>query len=65
MNDVDDEVGSSINYKLGKILELDRLYYEMKLKYDLLYKELNIEKNSKMSIIIIILLVVLLLVNII
>jgi hypothetical protein len=61
----DDEVGSSINYKLGKILELDRLYYEMKLKYDLLYKELNIEKNSKMSIIIIILLVVLLLVNII
>ena len=43
----DDEIGSSINYKFGKIFELDRLYYEIKTKYDVLYKELNIEKNSK------------------
>lgn len=59
----DDEIGSKINYKLSKILDLDRFYYEMKLKYDLLYKELNIEKNSKMTIIVIAILLILLIVN--
>jgi len=41
----DDEIGSNINYRLSKVFELDRLYYEIKTKYDILYKEMNIEKN--------------------
>lgn len=53
----EDEVGSNINYKLTEIFELDRLYYEIKNKYDILYKELNIEKNTKAIIIVAIILV--------
>lgn len=60
----DDEIGSSINYKFGKIFELDRLYYEIKTKYDVLYKELNIEKNSKAIIAVTIILVISLIFNI-
>ena len=60
----EDEVGSNINYRLGKIFELDRLYYEIKTKYDILYKDLNIEKNTKSTIFIVFILVVLLIVNI-
>lgn len=60
----DDEIGSNINYRLGKVFELDRLYYEIKTKYDILYKELNIEKNSKAIIVVAIILVVSLIFNI-
>lgn len=60
----DDEIGSSINYKFGKIFELDRLYYEIKTKYDVLYKELNIEKNSKAITVVAIILVISLIFNI-
>ena len=60
----DDETGSNVNYRLIKIFELDRLYYEIKTKYDVLYKELNIEKNSKAIIVVTIILVVSLVFNI-
>ena len=60
----DDETGSNINYRLGKVFELDRLYYEIKTKYDILYKELNIEKNSKAIIVVAIILVLSLIFNI-
>lgn len=60
----DDETGSNVNYRLIKIFELDRLYYEIKTKYDVLYKELNIEKNSKAIIVVAIILVVSLVFNI-
>lgn len=60
----EDENGSKLNYSLSKVLGLERLYYEMKTKYDILYKELNIEKNSKAIIIVAILLVFSLLFNI-
>lgn len=60
----DDEIGSNINYRLGKVFELDRLYYEIKTKYDILYKELNIEKNSKAIIVVAIILVISLIFNI-
>ena len=60
----DDEIGSNINYRLVKIFELDRLYYEIKTKYDVLYKELNIEKNSKAIIVVAIILVLSLVFNI-
>lgn len=60
----DDEIGSNINYRLVKVFELDRLYYEIKTKYDILYKELNIEKNSKAIIVVAIILVLSLIFNI-
>ena len=60
----EDEIGSNINYRLGEVFELDRLYYEIKTKYDVLYKELNIEKNSKAIIVVAGILVVSLIFNI-
>ena len=60
----DDEIGSNINFRVCKIFELDRLYYEIKTKYDILYKELNIEKNSKTIIVVAFILVISLIFNI-
>ena len=60
----EDEVGSKINYILGKTFELDRLYSEIKTKYDVLYKELNIENNSKIMLVVAGILVVSLVFNI-
>ena len=60
----DDEIGSKINFKLIKIFEIDRLYDKIKVKYDVLYKELNIEKNSKAIIAVAIILVASLIFNI-
>ncbi len=48
----EDEAGTIINHRLNEILELDSLYLSTKNKYDVLYKDLNIEKNSKSTIII-------------
>ena len=60
----DDEIGTKINLKLLKVFEIDRLYYEIKTKYDILYKELNIEKNSKAIIAVAVILVASLIFNI-
>lgn len=60
----ENEVGSNINFKLNKVFELDRLYYEIKTKYDILYKNLNIEKYTKSTIVIAGVLVALLIFNI-
>ena len=60
----DDDIGSNINYKLTEVFELDRLYYEIKTKYDVLYKELNIEKNTKAIIAVTVILVLSLIFNI-
>lgn len=60
----EDEIGTDINYKLSKVLDLDRLYYEIKVKYDILYKDMNVEKNSKSVALIIAILLVLLFVNV-
>lgn len=48
----EDEAGTIINHRLNEVLELDSLYLLTKNKYDVLYKDLNIEKNSKSTIII-------------
>ena len=48
----EDEAGTIINHRLNEVLELDSLYLSAKNKYDVLYKDLNIEKNSKSTIII-------------
>ena len=42
----EDEAGTIINHRLNEVLELDSLYLSTKNKYDVLYKDLNIEKNK-------------------
>lgn len=59
-----DEVGSKINLIIGKTFELDRLFTEIKTKYDVLYKELNIENNSKIMLVVAIILGVSLVFNV-
>ena len=48
----EDETGTLLNHKLQEVFELEKLYNEVKNKYDVLYKELNIEKNRKSTIVI-------------
>lgn len=61
----EDETGTMLNHKLNDIYELEYLYSEVKNKYDILYKELNIERNFKSNMIIIIMIITLLVVNLI
>ena len=58
-----EEIGSILNLEINKVLETDRLYYEVKNKYDIFYKEYNIEKNKKLTILLIIILSLLLIVE--
>lgn len=60
----EDETGSMLNHKMQEVLELDSLYSQVKNKYDILYKDLNIEKNKTSTIIIAIILVASLIFNI-
>ena len=60
----DDETGTLLNHKLQEVLEMEQLYGEVKNKYDVLYKELNIEKNRRSTIIIAIILVASLIFNV-
>ena len=48
----DDETGTMLNHKIAETLELEKLYAQVKNKYDILYKDLNIEKNRTSTIII-------------
>lgn len=59
-----DDEGSQINEKYKTTLELDKIYHNIKSKYDLAYKELNIQKTSQINKYILILLVLSLLLNI-
>lgn len=60
----EDEIGTMLNQKIEEIFELEELYNNVKNKYDVLYKELNIEKSRKSTILIAIILVVSLIFNI-
>ena len=60
----EDELGAEINEKIKEEFEMEKLYSEIKSKYDILYKELNIERNMKSTIIIAIILVASLIFNI-
>lgn len=60
----EDETGTMLNHKMQEIFELEKLYGETKNKYDVLYKELNIEKNKSITIGITIILLASLLFNI-
>lgn len=44
-----DETGIEIDKKISKKFGLKKLYEEVKNKYDIMYKELNIERNSKIN----------------
>ena len=61
----EEETGSLLNEKLHEVFELDKLYHQVKYKYDILYKELNFEKERKTSIILAVILGVSLVLNII
>ena len=60
----EDETGTLLNHKLQEVFEMEKLYSEVKSKYDVLYKELNIEKNRRSTIIIAVILVASLIFNI-
>ena len=45
----DDDLGSLYYSYIKDVLEIEKLYNEVKNKYNILYSELNIEKNEKMS----------------
>ena len=60
----DDETGTILNQKIGEALELENLYSQVKNKYDILYKDLNIEKNRVSTVVIGIVLVISLIFNI-
>ena len=59
----ENEIGTIINQKLQEVFELDELYYKIKTEYDTMYKELKIEKNSRITVAITIVLVASLLFN--
>ena len=60
----EDEIGTILNHKIQEVFELENLYMETKNKYDVLYKDLNIEKNKKSTIIIAIILITSLIFNV-
>ena len=60
----EDEAGTMFAHKIKEILGLEQLYYEVKNEYDVLYKELNIEKNKNITIAISIILIASLVFNI-
>lgn len=60
----EDEIGTIINHKMQEVFELENLYGETKNKYDILYKDLNIEKNRKSTIAIAIILIASLIFNV-
>ena len=43
----DDEVGNILNQKYKEVFEIETIYHKMKHKYDVIYKEMNVEKNAK------------------
>ena len=64
INEVTSEDTGSIFYQyLKEVLELNAIYFDTKNKFDILYKELNIERNTKINIAIAILLVATLIIN--
>lgn len=59
-----EDEGSEIYQESKKTLQLDKIYYSIKIKYDIAYKELNLEKESKVNKVILLFLIISLLLNI-
>lgn len=60
-----DDNGNLLQEELEKTLELDKLYEKVKNQYDVQYKRMNVEKNSKSNKILILILILSLGLNII
>lgn len=60
-----DDVGSQIYKKVRRVSEIEKIYSSMKNKFDIVYKELNIQKENKANKIILVILGISLLLNII
>ena len=58
-----DDVGSNIYKKVRNVCELEKIYLGMKNKFDIAYKELNIERENKVNRVIIVVLIISLLLN--
>ena len=59
-----EDMGSLIYQNIRESLETNKLYAEVKNKYDILYRELKVEKNEKLSVFIAVTLVITLIINI-
>ena len=60
-----DNIGSLLDTQWRKTLKLDTLYLQVKNKYDLFYKNSNIEKTAQINKMIVIILILLLIMNVI
>lgn len=60
-----DDMGSLYYSYLKEVLEIEKLYHDVKNKYNILYSELKIERNEKMSGFMLLVLVATLIINII
>lgn len=49
----DEETGTIFEHKIAEVLGLEKMYQEIKNKYDVLYKEMKIELNNKLNVILI------------
>lgn len=58
-----EDTGSLFYQYLKEVLELKTLYFDTKNKYDILYKEMNIEKTAKNNMIITMILLITLIIN--
>ena len=64
VNEVTSEDTGSLYYQnLKEVLELNSIYFDTKNKYDILYKEMNIEKSAKNNVAITIILIITLIIN--
>ena len=59
----EDEIGTLFDEKIYSVLRLEKLYSKVKNNYDILYKEINFEKEKKSTIIMIVILAVSLILN--
>ena len=60
----EDIIGIELNNRIEDILGLEKLYREIKNKYDILYKDLNIRKSVKANFIVLVILMLSLMLNI-
>lgn len=60
----EDEIGTLLEYKLKETLEVEELYAKLKDEYDIIYKEMRIEKNSSITLVIAVVLVISLMFNV-
>lgn len=60
----EDSTGSKLNDELKEIFKLNELYKQVKNKYDILYKNLNIKKSVKVNFVVLIILMMSLMLNI-